>query len=483
MGLSPVRAAHPVRIVEASVRMTVWAVLATWLARRTARLLVALLRSPAALLALTVVVVGVVLWHAVSPALVLSLAACAVAGLVAWRVRWPGSFDRLVARTLRGWWRGSFVYRRRWSAAMETAGLTVTRNGTAFVPPLLRLDCTRSVDRVTVRMRAGQTLDDYAAVADRLAQTFGAVDCRVRSVPARPHHVQLWLLIHDPLTAVVNPYPPEPDALTVGLPLARCEDGTVWRLQLVGSHVLVVGATGAGKGSVVWSLLAQLAPAIAAGVVKVWAVDPKGGMELAPGQRLFDRFCHGDSHDATAGYEAGFADLLEDAVAVMRTRQDRLRGITRLHEPSSVEPLIVVVVDELAALTGWILDRTAKKRIETALGLLLSQGRAVGVVVVGAVQDPRKDVLPMRDLFPTRIALRLNEAEQVSLVLGPGARNRGARCDLIPDSLPGVGYVMVDGSAEPVRVRFSYITDDHIDQLIPDTAAGRGLVRLAVEAA
>ena len=71
----------------------------------------------------------------------------------------------------------------------------------------------------------------------------------------------------------------------------------------------------------------------------------------------------------------------------------------------------------------------------------------------------------MRDLFPTRIALRLNEAEQVNLVLGPGARNRGAHADLIPDSLPGVGYVTVDGITEPVRVRFSNVTDTHITQL------------------
>ena len=142
-------------------------------------------------------------------------------------------------------------------------------------------------------------------------------------------------------------------------------------------------------------------------------------------------------------------------MAVMRARQDRLRGITRLHTPTTAEPLIVLVVDELAALTGWVMDRTAKRRIESALGLLLSQGRAVGVVVVGAVQDPRKETLPMRDLFPTRIALRLAEAEQVALVLGPGARNRGAVCDRIPDSLPGVGYVQVDGdrrtAAGPLR--------------------------------
>ena len=36
----------------------------------------------------------------------------------------------------------------------------------------------------------------------------------------------------------------------------------------------------------------------------------------------------------------------------MRERQDRLRGVTRLHTPSTDEPLIVVLIDELAALTA-----------------------------------------------------------------------------------------------------------------------------------
>ena len=82
----------------------------------------------------------------------------------------------------------------------------------------------------------------------------------------------------------------------------------------------------------------------------------------------------------------------------------------------------------------------------------------------------------MRDLFPTRIALRLNEAEQVGLVLGAGARNRGAHADLIPDTLPGVGYVTVDGIAEPVRVRFSHVTDTHIAQLVGPAAPALQLV-------
>jgi S-DNA-T family DNA segregation ATPase FtsK/SpoIIIE len=180
---------------------------------------------------------------------------------------------------------------------------------------------------------------------------------------------------------------------------------------------------------------------------------------------LFDRFAHG-SADAPGGYEAGLAQLLDDAVAVMRRRADRLMGVTRLHTPTVAEPLIVLLIDEIAALTGWITDRTMKKRIDSALSLLLTQGRAVGVVVVGAIQDPRKDVIPQRDLFTIRIGLRVNEAEHVRLSLGSDAYNRGAACELIPDTLQGVAYVAQDGIPDPARIRFAWHTDDDIAQLV-----------------
>jgi hypothetical protein len=84
---------------------------------------------------------------------------------------------------------------------------------------------------------------------------------------------------------------------------------------------------------------------------------------------------------------------LEDAVVVMQERQATLRGVTRLYEPPSAEPLIVIFVDELAALS-YVNERELRRRIDNALGLLLSQGRAVGVSIIGAIRDPRKDVLP-----------------------------------------------------------------------------------------
>ena len=462
---------EPVRLVQESIRVSVWVVLFGWVAKRLWRLLVLVLRSPTILALLAVFVFAVVIGTYYGPVPLLVADTVLAAILVMWRCRWPVSFQRWLRWPVRAWWRSGLVYRRCWSAAMNTAGLGKTQNQTEYLPQLLRVRSTRSVDRVRVRMLPGHILDDYAAVSDRLGQTFGTLDCRIRSVPGRVHELELWLLIHDPLAQIVEPFDPDPDPLVSGLPVALAEDGTVWRLQLLGTHVLVVGATGAGKGSVIWSILTALAQPIAAGLVSVWAVDPKGGMELSLGRHLFDRFCYGDNTTNQATYELGFAVLLEDAVQVMRARQDRLRGVTRLHEPCVAEPLIVLIVDELAALTAWTIDREAKRRIAAALGLLLSQGRAVGVVVVGAVQDPRKEVLTVRDLFPTRIALRLSEAEQVNLVLGPGARNRGALCDQISDQLPGVGYVAVDGIAEPVRVRFSHITDTTITTLGREPAA------------
>ncbi|EFG78270.1 hypothetical protein HMPREF0591_1823, partial [Mycobacterium parascrofulaceum ATCC BAA-614] len=180
-------------------------------------------------------------------------------------------------------------------------------------------------------------------------------------------------------------------------------------------------------------------------------------MELGAGAPMFSVFCHHTGQPTV--------ELLRQLVELMQARANRLRGHTRLHTPSTTEPLIVVIIDEIAALTAYLTDRKLRAEIEQLLGLLLSQGRAVGISVVAAVQDPAKDTLPVRQLFTVRIGLRMTEATQTAMVLGQGARDAGAECDLIADATPGVGYVVIDGTAHPTRVRAFHVTDHDITAL------------------
>jgi S-DNA-T family DNA segregation ATPase FtsK/SpoIIIE len=239
-----------------------------------------------------------------------------------------------------------------------------------------------------------------------------------------------------------------------------------WRVPVLGHHLLIAGATGAGKGSVLWSLIVGLAPSVKTGQVRLCVVDPKGGMELGAGAALFTAFSH-DATDTTL-------DVLRALVTVMSARANRLRGHSRLHTPTPSEPLFVVIIDEIAALTAYVIDRKIRAEIEHLLGLLLSQGRAVGISVVAAIQDPSKDTLPVRQLFTVRVGLRLTEASQTAMVLGQGARDGGAECELIADTTPGVGYVMIDGTAQPQRVRAFHVTDPDITDLTTRFTPPRG---------
>jgi len=434
------------------------------------------------------------LWTGGDAWLVIATAAVPATGLAGWRWRWPDSFAQRIIWRIRGSRRRFLEYRTRWDTTMRALNLTVRLDDRTYVPRIVKVRSSGTVDQVTVRLLPGQILTDYAEHSERLARTFGAEDCRVRSaasmipawwpggadgwmarlfawaLPRRTDRLVLWFLTNDPLREVVAPIPATDPPNLQGLDVARREDGLMFRLRLLYTHLLVAGATGAGKGSVLWSIIAALGPGIRSGLVQLWVLDPKGGMELALGRRLFHRFCYGSDPAmdgaSDAEYEEAFAALLEDLVSIMRRRQGKLRGFSRLLKPSRDEPFIVLIADELASLTAYVTDPAMKKRIAKAFSLLLSQGRAVGITVVGALQDPRKEVLPFRDLFPTRLALRMAEAEQVRLVLADGARERGARCDKIPETLPGVGYVAVDGETEPIRVRFSHITDEDIADLV-----------------
>lgn len=375
----------------------------------------------------------------------------AAVAVVAGMLAWPWSRRWLAGRA---WC--SIVRRRLIACLRETR--TTTRRGD--VPTVVRSRPTVVGERITLWCRLGQSAEQVGQRVDAFRAAAYCREVRVARDPRRAQLVHVDVIRRDTLRDHLTALPVPDVANLAAVRVGQREDGLPWLVRLLGTHILIAGVTGAGKGSVVWSLLRAVASSIRSGVVQVWAVDPKGGMELGLGRPLFARFAYAD-------YEQ-MVDLLDDAVTVMKDRAARLAGHVRQHTPTAAEPLIVVLVDEVANLTAYLPDRDLRRRADAALALLLTQGRAVGVTVVAALQDPRKEILNYRNLFPTKVALRLDEPSQVDMVLGAGARDRGALADTIPDTSPGVGYVREDGSAAVTRVRAAYVTDAEIAQLAAD---------------
>ncbi|MFF3437922.1 FtsK/SpoIIIE domain-containing protein [Streptosporangium sp. NPDC002721] len=377
-----------------------------------------------------------------------------VLNLTIWALLDRASFLRWVGWRLLAWWRLVWIYRRHWQPVMIISGLGRHLQGRDYLPHLVRVSCTSWADVVTVKMISGQSVKDWSDRIDHLAHGFGASSCRVAIV--RAGRLQLTFPRHDPL-ALPLPAVPLPATASVGpVEIGKCEDGHPYLLKVHGTHVLIAGATGAGKGSFLWSAIRGLLPAVRAGVAEVWALDPKR-MELSYGREIFE--------DRYAADPAACADLLEAAVKIMQERADRYTGLQRSHTPTLDDPFVLVLVDEVAFLTAYQSDKGLKLRISAALATLTTQGRAVGFGVMAALQDPRKEVMNIRNLFPDKIALRLDESEQVDMVLGDGARDRGALADHIspiPEQGAGVAYVRLETSPDPIRVRAAYVSDADI---------------------
>jgi S-DNA-T family DNA segregation ATPase FtsK/SpoIIIE len=436
-------------------------ILAVKLARLLGWLVRLIARHP---LASGVLALAAVTWVKLGWVTLVALVLAVIVALAAWRWFWPVSFSRWIGRPARGKWR-TWCYRRRWPAVLTIAGLAPWYQGRTLLPVLGKVTATRYVDRVYVRLVSGQSAADFADRAENLAHGFRALLCRVRS--ARSGAVVLEFIRRDALAAIVLalPIPAHPDLRA--LPVGRREDGLPWLVRVHGTHVLIAGATGAGKASLLWGLVRAMFPLIRAGLVRPLAADPKL-MELAYGRAVFD------AYGAYAADPAAIAAMLEAAVADMQDRASRFAGRQRDHTPTVEEPFVVVLVDEVAFLTAYQPDRNLKARIMSALATLTTQGRAVGYGVVAALQDPRKDVLTIRNLFPDRIAMRLDEPEQVDMVLGDGARDRGAACDLIasdPATGAGVAFVRLEADPDPVRVRAGWVTDADIRDMAAQCAA------------
>lgn len=333
--------------------------------------------------------------------------------------------------------------RKQWRQVAQRCGLAWPweRDKRPTIPRLLKARTSGNTLTLRVRAAVGQTVDDLDHAAEAIATAFEAESAESRRVS--PGVVEMVLtmreLLHEPTTPPM-PYELESEGVTLG----RRADGSPWRLELGGRHTLVVGRSGSGKGSILWGIAGNLAPAAHVGLVRLWGIDLKGGVEVAVGAGMFS---------SVAIDEQAALRLLSSLHSVIVERQAVMRGRSREFEASPGDPAHVLLIDELAVLTGYA-SRDVVNQATALLKRILTQGRALGVMVVAFVQDPRKETVGMRELFTQTIALRLASSSETRMVLGDGYGDL-APAHRIDRTMPGAGYVVRnDGVVERVRADF-----------------------------
>lgn len=448
-----------------------------WLVRQLARLIAwmavqAVLHprssGSAACAGTAVVMVG---WE-----LCLTALGCAFGALSTWKAAHPASFQASVVTSTRTWWRKWWTYRRTWRENLTRCDLTVQAGTETFLPKLKGITTTPFWDQLTVEMQVGQAMRHFTDRSEELRTAFRAERIVIKEVKPRGLAVSFMRrdALREPVPATVIPASVEAIDFR-RVPVGVDEFGQPYTVSLLGGHTSGAGAPGAGKAGLEWNILRGIAPAIAAGLVRTVFIDPKlkelsQACELcAPGDYV--------GH-ATEDLPKATIDLLTRLVAEMdaANNADASDG-ERDFVPRKGRPLTLIIIDELVPLLKYW-KRGDRDKIGDLLGLLLTQGRAAGFIVIGLIQEPTKDIFPVRDLFARRIALRLPTASYTDAALVENATEYGAGCHEIPETMPGVFFSLQEGARSTIRARLGFVQNEDIRELVAYVLDSRKVVTL-----
>ena len=228
-------------------------------------------------------------------------------------------------------------------------------------------------------------------------------------------------------------------------------------------HVLIAGATGAGKSSCINAIVTSVLVRTRPEEVRMILVDPKR-VEL--GQ--YNDVPHLLTRVITSPKKA--ADALQWAVREMDRRYDLLaeaavRDILGYHEKydrGMLEqdrfdrfPYIVVVVDELNDLM-----MVAGRAVEDAIVRIAQMARAVGIHLVIATQRPSVDVITgvIKANIPSRMAFSVASQADSRVILDLSGAEK----------LVGLGDMIVVTARDPHprRIQGAWVTEEEIHAVV-----------------
>lgn len=240
-------------------------------------------------------------------------------------------------------------------------------------------------------------------------------------------------------------------------------------------HLLIAGATGAGKSVGVNSLVMSILFKARPDQVKFIMVDPKR-LELG----LYADIPHLATPIITDPKRAAIS--LKWAVTEMERRYKDLAGwgvrnidgynaeVQRKNsieqfdeetgEPHRTLPYIVIIIDELADLM-----MVSGKEVEESITRLAQMARAVGIHLVLATQRPSVDVITglIKANFPARISYRVSsKVDSRTIIDANGAEGLLGRGDML---------FLPPASSQVVRIHGAYVDEKEIGRVVEQVKA------------
>lgn len=219
-------------------------------------------------------------------------------------------------------------------------------------------------------------------------------------------------------------------------------------------HLLIAGATGAGKSVAINAFIASILFKATPDEVRLLMIDPKR-IELS----MYDDIPH-LLHPVVVEAKMASRALLW-AVREMERRyrlleEKRVKSFGSYNEVTDEKlPYIVIIVDELADLM-----MVASKDVETSIARLAQMARAAGMHIILATQRPSVDVLTglIKANFPTRISFKVSSKVDSRTILdGSGAEH-----------LLGMGDMLFlpPGAAKLQRIHGAFISEQETERIV-----------------
>jgi S-DNA-T family DNA segregation ATPase FtsK/SpoIIIE len=354
--------------------------------------------------------------------------------------------------------------------ALEQAGYelqqTLTQHGVDA--RLTRIVPGPTVTRYEVELEPGVKVSRVTGLATDIAYAMASADVRILApIPGRsaigievPNSHRDLVTLGDILGSDSAGHTVNPLAVALGKDVSGKP-----RLLHIDElpHVLIAGATGAGKSSCINSLVTSILMRATPEEVRLILVDPKR-VEL--GQ--YNDVPHLLTRVITNPKKA--ADALKWAVAEMDRRYDLLadsgvRDITSYREKWDAGgideerfdrfPYIVIIVDELNDLM-----MVASRAVEDSIVRIAQMARAVGIHLVLATQRPSVNVITgvIKANVPSRLAFAVASQTDSRVILD----SSGA------EKLVGLGDMLVVTSRDPKpeRIQGAFVSEHEIHRVV-----------------